>query len=180
MKKNLALALALILVLGIFAGCSSTTATYKTGIGSTISIARSADATATAAGTAQVNTIMAAVTVDAKGKIVKVSIDASEIGVKFDNTGKITSDKTAAQKSVKELGDAFGMKKASPIKAEWYQQVADLENWMTGKTIEEVKAMKTTDKAGKKVPAEADLTSKVTIGVSEFIEAVEKAVANAK
>jgi hypothetical protein len=185
MKKQLIIAVVLVMLLGIFAGCSGTgTPTYKTGLGQVVSIGSSKDVSvkdgADVAGLAQVDTIMAAVTVDANGKIVKLTIDSAQTKVNFDKTGKITTDKAAAQKTKVELGAAYGMAKASPIKAEWYTQIAELEKWMIGKTIEEVKSMKTTDKDGKKIPNEADLVSKVTIGVADYIAAVEEAVKNAK
>lgn len=186
MKKQIVIALVLVLVLGIFAGCTgSEKITYKTGIGSITAIDSSKDVSVDAtgkdvAGLAQVDTMMAVVTIDSTGKIVKVDIDAQQTKINFDKTGKITTDKKAEQKTKDEKGTAYGMAKASPIKAEWNTQVADLEKWMVGKTIEQVKAMKTADKSGKIVTAEPDLTSKVTIGVDEFIAVVEKAVKNAK
>jgi len=185
MKKQIIIALVLVMVLGIFAGCTgSEKITYKTGIGSITTIDSSKDVSVKdgvdVAGLAQVDTMMAVVTIDANGKIVKVDIDAQQTKINFDKTGKITTDKTAEQKTKDEKGTAYGMAKASPIKAEWNTQVADLENWMVGKTIEQVKSMKTVDKSGKIVTDEPDIKSKVTIGVDEFIAVVEKAVKNAK
>lgn len=172
MKKVLALTLVAILL----AGCGAAT-TVKTGLGHTVSIASSKDATAEAEGAAQVDTVMAAVSVDKAGKIVSVTIDTAQVKVNFDATGKITSNKDEKPETKVEKGDTYGMKKNSGIGKEWYEQIADLEKWMVGKTVDQVKAMKLNDEGR---PAEADLTSKVTIHVNDYIEAVSEAVANAR
>ena len=74
------------------------------------------------------------------------------------------------------------MIKASSIGKEWFEQIADLEKWMVGKTIDEIKAMKVkeVDDSHPNVPDEPDLVSKVTVSVEGYIAAVEEAVKNAK
>jgi len=157
------------------------TGSTKTGIGSVTSIAKSASATAEAEALGQADVIMAAVTVDEDNKIVGVVIDNGQVKVNFDTAGTLLTDPTTKPMTKVELGDEYGMKKASSIGKEWYEQIAALGEWMIGKTIDEVKAMKTyeKDEAHPAVPEEADLTSSVTISVQDYIEAVEKAVANA-
>ena len=135
MKKILALTLVAILL----AGCGA--ASVKTGIGHNISIEKSADATAEAEGLAQVDTVMAAVTVDSSNKILGVVIDTAQTKVNFDTNGKITSDLTAEQKTKVELGYDYGMKKAGSAR-EWFEQIAELEKWMVGKTIDKITAIK--------------------------------------
>ncbi len=176
MKKVLALTLVAVLL----AGCGA--ASVKTGLGHNISIAKSKDATAEAAGVAQVDTVMAAVTFDSAGKILGVSIDNAQVKVNFDNTGKVTSDLATAPKTKVELGAEYGMIKQSKIGKEWFEQIAALEKWMVGKTVTEVKALKTkqVDESHPAVPDIADLTSKVTITVQDYQAAVEEALANAK
>ena len=93
MKKVLALTLVAILL----AGCGA--ASVKTGLGHNISIEKSADASAEAEGLAQVDTVMAAVTVDSANKILGVVIDTAQTKVNFDATGKITTDKAEEQKT---------------------------------------------------------------------------------
>lgn len=175
MKKIIALTLAAVLL----AGCGA--ATVKTGLGHVISIGKSADATAEKAGLAQVDTVMAAVTFDSAGKILGVKIDNAQVKVNFDATGKVTTDKAVAPQTKVELGDNYGMKKASKIGKEWYEQIADLEKWMVGKTVDQVKAMKTkkVDDAHPNVPDETDLSSKVTVSVQDYQAAVAEALANA-
>jgi len=176
MKKLLAITLIGLLL----AGCGA--ATVKTGLGHSVSIAKSADATAEKPGLAQVDTVMAAVTFDKSGKILGLKIDNAQTKVNFDITGKVTTDKTQLQKTKVELGEGYGMKKASKIGKEWFEQIAELEKWMVGKTVDQVKAMKTkkVDEAHPNVPDIADLSSKVTVSVQDYIFAVEEAFKTAK
>ncbi len=177
MKKIIAVTLCILLL----AGCGAT-ASVKTGLGHTTSIKKSTDATADKEGIAQVDTVMAAVTFDSNGKILKVTIDSAQTRVNFDASGKITSDLDAPQETKVELGARYGMIKNSSIGREWYEQIAELEKWMIGKTVDQVKAMKVkeVDENHKNVPDEPDLTSKVTITVEDYIFAVEEAFKNAK
>ncbi len=176
MKKLIVVTLVALLL----AGCGSTA--VKTGLGHTISIAKSANATADKEGLAQVDTVMAAVTFDESGKILGVRIDNAQVKVNFDANGNITSNLSEKPQTKVELGDTYGMKKASKIGKEWYEQIAELEKWMVGKTVDQVKAMKTkkVDDSHPHVPDEADLTSKVTVSVEDYIFAVEEALKNAK
>lgn len=153
----------------------------KTGIGSVTSIAKSASATAEADALGQADVVMAAVTVDEDNKIVGVLIDNGQVKVNFDIAGTLLTDTSSKPLTKVELGDEYGMKKASSIGKEWYEQIKALGEWMIGKTIDEVKAMKTyqKDDAHPAVPEEADLTSSVTVSVQDYIEAVSKAIASA-
>ncbi len=206
MKKILIIVLALMLALTALAGCSTnnnqpsatpaatetvsetqtatepattseTNAAVKTGLGMVVSVAKSTSATGSDAALAEADIVMAAVTLGADGKIADVKIDMTQSKVNFDATGQLTTDIAAEVKTKVELGGEYGMASASGIGKEWYEQIAALEDWMVGKTIDEVKAMQL-DAEGK--PAEADLTSSVTVHVSDYIKAVDKAVANAK
>jgi PBP1b-binding outer membrane lipoprotein LpoB len=166
MKKILALTLVAILL----AGCGATS--VKTGLGHNISIEKSADASSEAEGLAQVDTIMAAVTVDSSNKILGVVIDTAQTKVNFDTTGKITSDLAAEQKTKVELGFDYGMKKAGSAR-EWFEQIAELEKWMVGKTVDKITAIKDASE-------DADLKSKVSVSISGYQAAVAEAVANAR
>src|SRR5512136_1912647 len=145
MKKLLAIAMVLILLVTV-AGCASASSN-KTGLGTSISIAKSKSATtdttgAAVAGLAEVDTMIAVVTIDANGKIVSTIIDQAQQKVNFDATGKVTTDLTAEQKTKVQKGDAYGMKKSSAIGKEWFEQVNAFATWTVGKTIAEVKALK--------------------------------------
>ncbi|BCV23959.1 hypothetical protein [Gelria sp. Kuro-4] len=199
MKRLLATALVLLLAGTLLAGCSAPkeeannpapqeqaqnqqqAQTAKLGLGIVTSIAKSKDATADATAVGQVDSVIAAALFDKDGKVVKVDIDTAQPKVQFDKNMKVTSDKTAEIQTKKELGDKYGMIKASSIKKEWYQQIAELEKWMVGKTVDEIKAMKVKarDEEHQSVPDVPELTSSVTISVEDYIAAVEKAYQNA-
>ena len=115
-----------------------------------------------------------------EGNVIKyVYFDVAQDKVTFDSAGHVTSDNTTST-SKKELGDKYGMKDKSSIKKEWYEQVEALEKWAVGKTVEEVLNMPTTQKDEKHtVPADKDLMTGCTIGVTGFQQALDKAVKNA-
>jgi uncharacterized OB-fold protein len=182
MKKGLALVLVLGMMVSVFAGCAPKdegTVDVKLGLGSVTSTAKSrdADVDSETAARAQADTTIAAVAFDKDGKIVAVSIDVAQVQINFDADMKVASDKEAPILTKKELGPKYGMIGRSEIGKEWYEQIAALEDWMIGKTIEEVKALKVKerDAAHTHVPDVPELTSSVTITVQDYLAAVEKA-----
>lgn len=202
MKKILSIVLVLTLALSVLAGCAAPTeptapaapaepvaaegTIAKLGLGHITSIAKSKDLGKDAEGkevlpVGQVDTVMAAVGFDKDGKVISVTIDNAQTKVNFDAALQLTSDLKTENKTKVELGDAYGMIKGSSIKKEWYQQIAELEKWMVGKSIDEIKAMKVKakDESHPAVPDVAELTSLVTVSVESYIEAVEEAYANA-
>ena len=58
-------------------------------------------------------------------------------GANFYENGKLITDKNATFQSKNELGDAYGMRKASSISAEWNEQAAGFAAYITGKTVAE-------------------------------------------
>jgi len=149
----------------------------KLGIGLITTIDMSEDATAEADGTAQAYSNIAAVTFNNEGVITSCIIDAAQSDVNFNQEGMITSDLSITPKTKNELGDDYGMKVASAIGKEWYEQADAFANYVIGKTIEEVKGIALNEEG---VPAESELVSSVTIHVGPFIEIVEKAYNSAK
>lgn len=179
--KKATLALAFILLIVAFSATAADAPIAYLGLGHSFSIASSKSATATTTALGRVDMIVAAVAFDGNGKVVKVTIDNTQTGVNFDKAMAITSDLTATQKSKVELKEAYGMGKASTLKLEWYQQIANLENWMVGKSVKEIKALKvkTRDASHTAVPDVPELTSLVTITVQDYISVVEEAWNNA-
>lgn len=161
---------------------SNTNGDVLVGLGYVSTTSESSSASAETAGNAKFNVAACAVCVDADGKILDVKFDTLQASVGFDISGALTGDITAELKTKKELGDAYGMKQVSGIKKEWYEQIAALEDWMRGKTVDDVLAMKVIDGDAEKkdVPDEADLKTSVTISVTDQLRALEKAYANAK
>jgi hypothetical protein len=146
--------------------------TDKLGIGTVTNIEKSTNA-GDKDGLAQVYSTYTAVTSDASGKITSCIIDASQANVNFDKTGKITSDIKAPVPTKDELGDKYGLKKASSIGKEWNEQAAAFAQYVTGKTLDEVQGIAVN--AG--VPSGADLTSSVTIHIADFQAIIAKAMA---
>lgn len=182
MKKTISIVVAFSLLFAILAvaGCNSAQSTVKLGLGSVTSIAKSKDATAEVPASAQVDTTVVAVILDSKGKIVSVTIDTAQTTVKYDLDMQVTSDKSAPIKSKKELGFDYGLSKRSEIGKEWHEQIAAFEDWMIGKTVDEVKNLKVkeVDASHPSVPDIPELTSSVTITVNDYIAALVKAAAN--
>lgn len=144
----------------------------RTGLGISSSISGSTE------GKAQLYSYIAALTVDSNDTIVDCKIDALQANVNIDENGVV--EKLDNIQTKVELGDAYGMKTASSIGKEWGEQATAFANYAIGKTVEEVKGMKTyaKDENHPVVPEEADLVSSVTIDVSHMMEAIDKASKN--
>ena len=172
MKKVLALGLAGILAVG-FAACSNSgaseegkddAATAKTGFAV---ISQIKDDEYNKSATAlEINSVAAAVLVDAEGKVIDVKIDEAQTKPDLTkNDGNVDDLRTKLAKQ----GD-YGMKNASPIQKEWYEQVAAFEAWAKGKTADEIKASYGDDMAA----TDADLKAGCTITISGIAENGQK------
>jgi hypothetical protein len=188
MKKVLVMLVVFSLLALSLAGCAGTSSkggAVKMGLGINTSIAKSRDYSVKdgkeTLAQAQVDTVIVAASFDKDGKVVTVHIDSAQTRVAYDKDMKVTADKTAKPQTKKERKDDYGMKKVSNIEKEWYEQIEALENWMVGKTIEEIKNMKVkkVDDAHPSVPDIDELTSSVTITIQDYVAALEKAYNNA-
>ena len=130
---------------------------------STTSLTDSKDATAEEDGLAQAYATVGAITMNGD-TITSMVIDAVQANVNF--------DLTAAQPSKNQLGDDYGMRKASSIGKEWYEQAAGFAAYAIGKTPAEVSGIAVTED-GK--AADADLAASVTISIGAFQTLVAKA-----
>ncbi|MGI6669701.1 MAG: hypothetical protein ACOX4M_10140 [Acetivibrionales bacterium] len=149
----------------------------KLGLGIVTTIDKSTDAGADKEGLAQAYSTYTAATFGPDGKITSCIIDSSQSNVNFNASGEITTDLNSEQKTKNEIGDEYGMKKVSGIQKEWNEQAAAFADYVKGKSIKEVKGIAVSE-AG--VPAGSDLTASVTISITDFIQVIEKAAANAK
>lgn len=152
------------------------TAEDKLGLGVVTTIAKSKDA-AEEDGLAQAYSYYTATTFDADGVITSSIIDSSQTNVSFSKAGAVTSDIKAAFQTKNELGDAYGMKKASAIGKEWSEQADAFAKYIVGKTMAEVKGIAMNEEG---VPAGDDLKSSVTVHVGDFLTILEKAFKTAK
>ncbi|MGM9642863.1 MAG: hypothetical protein ACI3XI_06605 [Eubacteriales bacterium] len=173
MKKILAIALCVVMVLAAVA-CTPTVTEkeYKLGMGIVVSTASSKT------GTAQVDATVAAVVLDAEGKIVAARIDVAQ------NKMTVTDgavDTAKVFESKRELGDRYGMagkvdNNGDGVMLEWYEQVNALETYLVGKTVAEVEAMTTQEVNAHNISTdEALLTAGCTMDIVAFRDAVVKA-----
>lgn len=184
MKKILAVGLASVLAVS-FAACTKTgdnndnstdikdTAVAKTGLAV---ISEIKDDEYNKSETAlEIDSVAAAVLVDADGKIIDVKIDEAQTKPDLTvNDGNVDDLRTKLEKK-----EDYGMKDVSAangIGKEWYEQAAAFETWAKGKTADEVKAGVGADGYA----TDADLKAGCTIVATGFAEAVAKAVASAE
>ena len=143
--------------------------------GASVSSVQPRAAVAETAGRIRVNVTVAAVALDKDGKVVAAMIDVAQNDGTFDVLGAVV--KAEAAPTQKEKGAAYGMKANSAIGKEWFEQIAALEAWMAGKTLTEVKALPLVDGA---IKDGEDLKSSVSVTVTDYLAAFEKAVGAAK
>jgi hypothetical protein len=146
------------------------------GLGVKTTIAKSTDAAADADGLAQAYSNYAAVTYGADGKITSCFIDASQTNVNFTVEGKLTTALDAAFKTKQELKEEYGMKGASAIGKEWYEQANALAAYVTGKTVDEVKGIAVSEGYA----ADAELKASVTVHITDYLEVIEQTAETAK
>ena len=117
------------------------------------------------------------VLVDGDGVIQDCLIDCVQTKIAVSAAGEIVTPANTAFDSKIVLDDAYSMRKASPIGAEWDEQANFLADYVVGKTIDEVKGI-AIDDGGK--PTDADITTGCTMNIAEILTGIENAVANAK
>ncbi len=175
MKKFLIAALALVMVFS-FAACGGSddggeggdaaAGGAKTGYAVVSSISDVEDTTLT------IDSVCAAVLVDADGKIIDVKIDEMQIQPDLSKNDGTVDD----LRSKYEKKEDYNMKGVSPIGKEWYEQIDALQEWAKGKTADEVTAAIGEDG----YPTDADLTAGCTIWLSDIVKAVSDAANNAQ
>lgn len=188
MKRILALVLCLCTLIAL-AACGAqqnptpsnpeiTEAEYKLGMGVVVNM----DSSKT--GNAQVDATAAAVILDKDNKIVSCRIDVAQ------NKMDITDGAVEAEKEFKtkmELGDDYNMAKYGTPNVEggtvkeWYVQTKAFEEYVVGKTADEVKAIELKEANGHKIAAdEALLSAGCTMQITDICAVVAEAVANAR
>lgn len=135
------------------------------GIGSSVA------ASTEKAGTAQLDSDVAALTVK-DGVITSCYIDSLQAKVSFDQTGTITTDLTNPPQTKNQLGEAYGMKALGNARFEWNEQAANFAKYVTGKTAAQVAGIAVSE--GKS--ADADLATSVTIAIGGFQALIAKAM----
>lgn len=183
MKKFLSVVLVALMLCVSFvaAGCSQANETLKFGMGVTASYGDTTDADGDTNGSGEFDTTAVAVLLDADGKIVKIDVDMAQIKTGWTSDGKVVA--AADLRTKYEKGTDYGMSKygtkhdgseGQPL--EWFEQADAFMKTVTGKTLDEVKAY-----VGADMYPVGDLAAAgCTVNAGEFMDALEKAVANAK
>jgi hypothetical protein len=144
------------------------------GLGALTNIGQSADFTAEdEEGVAVLYSTYALASKDADGMITSAIIDASQAKVTFDAAGMLIVDVASTFATKNDLGDDYGMKVASSIQKEWYEQAAAFAAFATGKTIDDVKGV-SMDAEG--LVTDEELATMVTVHVGDFIKCLELAI----
>ena len=180
MKKALVIALSLIMAVSVvFAGCGNTTNTEETTVpsettlkfGSGVYVAApvTTDATEDKDGSGKIDITVAAVTVDAEGKIVACALDTASNTVNFTVDGKAVAKDEFKTKD--ELGADYNMVAYGGAAKEWFEQADAFEVLVAGKTLDEVKALVAEENKGN----DEVVAAGCTIMINEFVGAIEKA-----
>ncbi len=151
-----------------------TNVTYKAGLGVSASLTGT-DATEDD-GYVKVMASLASVVLDQDGRFVYAQLDALEQNGYFNSDGEFIVDSSTPVLSKDELGSDYGMSDISGISKEWFEQADAFEEFLIGKTLEEAMAVELNETGA---PTSSDLVSSVSISVSDFLVAVDKAVNNA-
>ena len=168
MKKVISLVLltCMVLAMSAFGGAYAAEAEYTLGMGVNLSTASSKE------GNAQVDATVAAVVLDAEGKIVSCRVDVAQC--KMDVTDGMV-DPAKEFKTKMELGPDYGMLPASAIGQEWDAQAKAFEEFVVGLTGAEVAALETVEKNNHQVAVDETLYAGCSMDITAFQTAVEKA-----
>ncbi len=148
---------------------STTTGSTQMGVGQSTTISAT-DFSADAEGSAQFNTTYVLLVVGEDGKIADLKVDVAQNTTKWDGAGVVTDAQIQGTKT--ERGEDYGMRSASPIGAEWFEQAQAFEEYCVGKSVDEVLNMEL-DAENHNGPV--DLTSSCTMDVTEFLNAIADA-----
>ena len=177
MKKFLAVVLALILCLAATSALAD-----KYGTAALTSVGTANDASADKDGAIQSNTTICFLVLNDDGTIKYVKFDVVQAKVTFDAAGKCVTAVGDEILSKVAKQDGYGMRGASAIGKEWFEQAEAWEAYCIGKTVEEVAATPfySLNESHTTCPDVEELKTTCTMTVGEFIEALEAAAAVAK
>lgn len=170
MKKIVSLALIACMMLAMSV-VGFAAAEYTLGMGVSLSTASSKE------GNAQVDATVAAVVLDAEGKIVACRVDCAQS--KMDITdGEVDTAKEFKTKM--ELGPDYGMTVASPIGVEWDAQSAAFSAYVVGMNGEEVAALETQEHNGHQISVDETLLASCSMDITGMQAVLADAFAYAR
>lgn len=133
----------------------------KLGLATVTSVNKSQNATPDFPGVARTDITMAAITVDESGIIHQCILDGITVLLPFDATGALQMPEDLTFHSKNELGESYGMHKASPMGKEWDQQAAAFAAYAVGKRAEDLQV--------------GDVSTSVTVDTDGFLQAIRAA-----
>ena len=152
----------------LYAGCTMDISAFQTAVEKAAANAREVAADKVVLGRVMengtaLNTTLVVYALDKDGKVVDSILDVAQI-------------KAGVVETKAERKEAYGMKVASPIAKEWYEQAKAWEAWTVGKTLDAIVAVETVESNGHMVAAnEADLYAGCTMDITSFQAATKKA-----
>lgn len=183
MKKILSIVLVLVMTAVLFAGCGSEGVPVKFGLGVYAYTEEGTNADGETDGEGEIVVTAAAVMVDANGVIVDCVIDTVAYTAHWTAAGDdITHEFDEDIKTKYELGTNYGMSaygndvNGDGKVLEWNEQIDAFRSVVKDKTIDEVKALVVNGYQGN----EEVMNAGCTMGIADYVKALEKAVANAK
>ncbi len=180
MKKILSIVLILVMTAVMFAGCGNEGVPVKFGLGVYSYTEEGTNASEEANGKGEIIVTAAAVMVDANGVIVDCAIDSIAYTADWTLAGESVTDSEIKTKY--ELGYNYNMAAyGSDVNGdgkvlEWFEQIDAFRSVVKDKTIDEVKAMVVNGYQGN----EEIMNAGCTMGIADYVKALEIAVANAK
>lgn len=174
MKKIISVILVTLLAISCLAACGRKAPvdqpanTLKFGMGTSSAYGKMADADGDTNGSSTISTTVAAVLLDADGKIVKCAVDAIDGKVEYTSNGELVA--VNEYKSKGELGTDYGMSKIGKI--EWNEQAANFCKFVEGKTLDQIKAYVVAEDGKGSTDV---INAGCTIIISDFVKAIEKA-----
>lgn len=181
MKKFLVLSLCLLMAFStVLVGCAVKDDTsdnegndidsaVKFGSALYVSAPSVTDATEDKNGSGKLDVTLAALTVDADGKIVACALDTASNTVNFTADGKAIANDEFLTKY--ELGADYNMVAYGGATKEWFEQADAFETLVVGKTIDQVKSLVADANKG----TDEVINAGCTIMIHEFVGAIEKA-----
>lgn len=133
----------------------------------------SADPSSDEAGTAAMYTTFGATAV-VDGKVAAAIVDTIQPKIGFGSAGDITDFSFGGTK--RELKENYGMKGASSIEKEWYEQADFFTNYVVGKTSSEIGAIATEESGGHNVATDADILAGCTMDIAGYISVLTKSI----
>ncbi len=167
MKKVISVLSALLLAVSLCACGKKNEKEYFLGLGVVATGETSGESSAA------IDVTVAAVVTDENGKILNCKIDAVQCAA---DTKDVTLDKSKSTfESRGQLKENYGMRVASGIGKEWYEQADFFADYVVGMTAAEVAEIKTVTRAdGGEKPEESFLLAGCTVDISDFTKAVIK------